>query len=136
MCARFNESLTNMSKDETIDMAHRTKRGLILMLKSVYIAKGRRAQDVSLPIDYDMDGPYKITDVTTSLCTIKRKRDEKTIEVEVPRGKLYIDIDYSLPRAILRVEDDVLFRKVISNIFDATYMFAENARQKAGEWCL
>ena len=97
------EHVTDIAKDDVIDMANRTKNKTINYIMKEYHAKGDRGKNMIMPPNYNINGPYLVKESDVDHVKVILKWTNQSIVIKVPRGKsVYIDHDYSTIRAKLR----------------------------------
>ena len=113
------EHVTDIAKDDVIDMNNRTKTKTIDYIVKQYHLKGDRGKNMIMPPNYTMNGPYTTTPHDVDHIKVILKWTKQSILIKVPRLKeVYIDHDYSTMRAKLRaVGSD--FSKAIWPLFAA-----------------
>ena len=126
----MGEFLTDINRDEEIDMNHRTKRQVILWIVEAAKSCGDRAKMVHFPMDYNISGPWQF-DTAGVTTTVTDMVNKASIEIQTPRGaELYLDLAYSHVRCKLRARGNK-FQKDLCLLFQAKFVAAERLQSRS-----
>lgn len=112
------EMVTDLGREDSIDMQHRTKFKVITWIAQVYARKGCRGKSLSLPVNWVSHGPYPFMQVGDTVKIVSRFEKRPDLVLKVPEGAtMYIDIPYSFFRATLRQQNSD-FKRNIHALFE------------------
>ena len=118
--------VTDLGREDSMDMQHRTKATVITWIAQVYARKGCRGQSLSLPVNWVAHGPYPFMQVGDTRKIVPRFEKRPDLVLKVPEGAtMYIDIPYSFFRATLRQQNSD-FKRNVHALFEE-----EHARVKS-----
>jgi hypothetical protein len=108
---------TQIGEDDPIPPNRRCDRFVAEDLLQAFVTLGKPGDTLALPPTWDEDGVYDHK-VIGAKCTLTNKLTKEKCVVDVPRlAQVYVDLNQSESRAILRVKGNGNFRKRIVTLF-------------------